>query len=63
MASIIDLLPIAKIMYSTLNAVIKAKTTLSPQGKITRVEIETILKGQVENVVNTIGPDILHEKQ
>lgn len=59
MLSYFKLLPVASVMYNTLVAVIQTNTDKSIQGKITREEIETILKGQVNNVVAALGPGIV----
>lgn len=64
MISWLKLIPIAKIMFDTLTAVIQAETDKSSPGRITKEEIKAILLGQVENVVGTLGPGIVvNEKQ
>ncbi len=59
MLSYFKLLPVASVMYNTLVAVIQTDTDKSIQGKITKEEIEIILKKQVDNVVSALGPGIV----
>jgi hypothetical protein len=62
MISWYKMIPVAKIMYDTLIAVIKAQTDKSSPGQITREEVLTILMGQVDNVCSTLTGILINEK-
>lgn len=63
MISWMKMLPVAKIMFDGLCAVLRTKTDQSNIGQITEDEIKTVILKSVPNVVVTLGPMVVRKKE
>lgn len=59
MISWMKMLPVAKIMFDGLKAVLSTTTDKSVVGKIHEEEIDTVLKSSVESICTTLGPIVI----